>query len=243
MIHNQSDPVDCACVIHGDLYPWIYVEHLHRMIQRNTSRPVRFHVFTEPERPVSGDMIRHDLVTWPNIQGNRSGWWYKIQMFDPRHQLKTRLLYFDLDVLITSNLDWIWQLDHTKFWAIRDFKYLWNPDWNGLNSSVMLWNTERFWEIWQDFRQRDRDILIRQYRGDQDYLNDVIDRKDLEFLNPEWIKSWRWQCKDGGLDWPTRTYKRPGTGTSLESNTKIIVFHGRPKPHEIHDNVVHSTWQ
>jgi hypothetical protein len=166
-----------------------------------------------------------------------------MQMFDPVHQIKARLLYFDLDVIITGNIDWMWKLDPTKFCTVRDFKYLWKPEWAGLNSSIMLWDTERFWAIWQDFRQRDRDRLIRQYRGDQDYLNDIIDPTDLEFFDPNWVKSWRWQCNDGGLEWDTRTYKSPGTGTCLESSTKIIVFHGRPKPHEINDNVVHSIWR
>ena len=233
--------IDCACVIHGTAYDMIYVDRLYNMLQRNLTPKVRLHVFTEAGRVLNERMIKHNLIEWPGIQGHRKGWWYKMQMFDPSHNLG-RLLYFDLDVVIVRNIDWIWQLDPDYFWALKDFKYLWRPKWTGINSSVMCWDTQRFGWIWQRFCDNNLDITVRRYHGDQDFLSAVLPAQDLRYLDPEKIKSWRWQVKDGGLDFKTRHYATPGSGSSIDINTSVLIFHGKPNPHEIADPVIQSHW-
>jgi hypothetical protein len=69
----ELNTIDCACVIHGNLYPWEYVERLYHMIQTNLACPVRFHVFTEHDRPVPATMIKHILQDWPGIAGRKEG--------------------------------------------------------------------------------------------------------------------------------------------------------------------------
>jgi hypothetical protein len=234
--------IDCACVIHGDLYPWIYVERLYNMLTRNMQRSVRLHVFTEPERPVPPPMIRHDLYTWPGVGGRKKGWWYKLQMFDPRHQLGT-LLYFDLDVVIIRDITWITELDVTYFWALRDFKYLWKPKWQGVNTTVMWWNTPDFYDVWQDFSRRDIGSISRQWRGDQDYITDIIPAQRRRFIDPNTMSSWRWQIKDGGMDPNNRIYRRPDAGSIVPPDTHVMVFHGEPKPHAVQDPIIKSAWR
>lgn len=238
----MMDVIDCACVIHGNAYDWIYVERLKSMLQRNLTPQVRLHVFTENDRIVPPDMIKHNLIEWADIYGPKKGWWYKIQMFDPRHDLD-RLLYFDLDVVITGNIDWIWQLKPRYFWALKDFKYLWRPKWTGINSSVMSWNTKQFSWIWQRFQENNININVKRWHGDQDFLSAMIDPKDLRYLDPNKIISWRWQAKDGGLDFKTRKYADPNTGTKISEDVDILIFHGKPNPHEVHDPVVQQHWR
>lgn len=233
--------IDCACVIHGTAYDYIYVERLYNMLQRHLTPKVHLHVFTEDARSVGPKMIKHVLTEWPEIKGPKRGWWYKMQMFDPKHNLD-RLLYFDLDVVIVRNIDWIWQLKPDYFWAIRDFKYLWRPKWTGINSSVMCWDTQKFGWIWQRFHDNNLDITMRRYHGDQDFLSAVLPAQDLRYLDPEQIKSWRWQVKDGGLDFKTRLYAAPGTGSKIDINTSVLIFHGHPNPHEITDPAIQSHW-
>ena len=38
---NDNLPVDCACVIHGDVYSWKYVDVLYNMLKRNFSQEIR----------------------------------------------------------------------------------------------------------------------------------------------------------------------------------------------------------
>ena len=236
-----SSTIDCACVIHGTAYDWIYVERLYNMLKANSVPDIRLHVFTEPSRTVPAPYVKHELTEWPGIAGPRKSWWYKMQMFDPAHDLG-RVLYFDLDTVITKNIDWIWQLDEQYFWAIKDFKYLWRTTWTGINSSVMIWDAQKFAWIWDDFNSKNINATVKLFHGDQDYLNTVLDDKTRRFIDPEMIKSWRWQCKDGGMDMRTRQYQSPNAGTVVDPATAVIIFHGRPKPHEVVDPVIAQYW-
>lgn len=234
--------IDCACVIHGTAYEWEYVEKLYSMLSRNLSFPIRFHVFTEADREVPAHMIKHSLQPWAGIEGPRRAWWYKMQLFDPS-QFQGRMLYFDLDVIITGNLDWIIGADSKYFWTVRDFKYLWRPESQTLNSSVMYWDTEKFPHIWRQFSSQDISKIVAKYKGDQDYLSDVIDYKNLRFLDSDRVQSWRWQVQDGGLDFTTRTYARPNSGAIMSPTARILVCHGKPKPHTIKDMCVVEHWK
>lgn len=236
-----SGTVDVACVIHGKGYDWQYVENLYAMVIRNLIRPVRFHVFTEHDRSVPGHMIKHVLQEWDNISGPKKSWWYKMQVFDPAH-IQGRVLYLDLDLVLVRNIDWLFALDHSYFWAIKDFRYIWKPNWQGINSSIMLWDTVRYAWIWQDFAAKNVHATIKQFHGDQDYLNSIVNKKHLRFIDQDKVKSWRWQILDGGLDAGTKTYRRPGQGSHIDSTTSVVIFHGHPKPHEIQDAWLRSCW-
>lgn len=234
--------VDCACVIHGDYYDWQYVECLYNMLQANCSYEVRLHVYTESERPVPDHVIKHSLIKWPNISGPRRSWWYKMQLFDNRH-FSGQLLYLDLDTVIVGNIDWIWNLNTDHFCAVHDFRRLWKPNWIGINSSVMLWNTDQYHWIWEDFSNTDINSKIKQFHGDQDFLNHVIlHDTNFSYFDHAQIKSWRWQVLDGGLDPQTRRYHSPGKGAVIDPNTSIICFHGQPKPHESKDPTILRFW-
>jgi len=231
----------CSCVLHGNKYDWVYVDRLHSMIQRHSSDPVEFHVFTESHRTVPDWMIRHDLTPWPGISGPKKSWWYKMQMFDSQ-RIPGPMLYLDLDVIITKSLDWIWDLDPEKFWTIRDFRRLWRPQFFGINSSLMFWDTRKYHDVWEKFSQEDLVQLIGKYHGDQDYLDVVIDKQHVGFVDENIIKSWRWEVMNGGLDFRTRKYRNPDSPAQLDENTHLLVFHGSPKPHECTDPIVTKYW-
>jgi lipopolysaccharide biosynthesis glycosyltransferase len=237
---NTAQSINCVCVNHGTAYAWQYVDRLYGMLQRHLGN-IKFHVFTEKNRAVPEHMIKHDLQEWPGISGQKKAWWYKLQMFDA-DQLPGQNLYFDLDTVVIDDLSWILKLDSKYFWTIRDFRYLWKPQWQGLNSSLMYWNSTEFSWIWQDLCQRNIQAVSRQFRGDQDYLNALLHRDQIKFIDPCYVKSWRWQVHDGGLDASMNQYCRPGAGAVIPSNTKIIVFHGNPKPHNIQDSVILQHW-
>ena len=84
-VSDPEGPIDCACVIHGSGYDWIYVDRLYSMLSRHISRGIRLHVYTEPGRPVPPHMIRHDLQEWAGVSGRKQSWWYKMQLFNPAH--------------------------------------------------------------------------------------------------------------------------------------------------------------
>lgn len=246
MMKHQTDPrtgtVDCACVIHGDAYDWRYVENLYNMLNRNLTADVRMHVYTEHDRSVPPHMIKHILEQWPGISGPRKSWWYKLQLFNPGHH-RGNLLYFDLDTVICGNIDWIVSYPTDCLWTIRDFRYLQRSRHEGMNSSVMWWNTNQFDWLWKNISESDVPALTRRYAGDQDFLHASIDHNHKRYLPDNRVKSWRWQVLDGGYDFSTRRHRAPGTGARVDSDTSVLIFHGKPKPHQAQDPVVIEHWR
>ena len=238
---DDNLPIDCACVIHGDVYSWKYVDVLYSMLSRNLSRPIRMHVYTEHDREVPPHMIKHVLSEWPGIRGAKKSWWYKMQLFNPEHH-SGQLLYLDLDVVVVNQLDWILQLGHSTFWAIQDFRTLWRPTFQGINSSVMYWNVSKFAKIWTEFVKLDIKETSKQYAGDQDYLSKVIKPAQRRFFPAKSALSWRWQALDGGMHPYRRTYAQPGKGTEFDSDTSLLIFHGQPKPDQVADTVIKTHW-
>lgn len=239
---DRTGPIDVACLIHSNGYSWNYVERLFNMVVRNLSRPVRFHVYTEHDRSVPPHMIKHCLQEWPNVSGLRKSWWYKLQLFDTE-LFKGQLLYLDLDTVVVGKLDWITNL-HTKFfWAPKDFRSMWRPTHAGINSSVMWFDTRAYNYIWKDFAVRDLNHTMRAFHGDQDFISATVDQRLLRFFPPDSAISWRWQAKDGGMNFKNRLYLAPGTGTKFTNATSILIFHGSPKPHEVQDPVIQNFWQ
>jgi hypothetical protein len=234
--------IDCACVIHSSGYDWTYVDRLYNMLNRHISEGIRFHVYTEAERPVPSHMIKHNLTEWPGIAGPRKSWWYKMQLFNPEHHAGN-LLYLDLDMVLIRSIDWIRELNPSQFWSIRDFRYLQRPHLTTINSSMMWFNVAEFSTVWQQFVRGNIAQISRQFPGDQDYLAKNIDRGRQRFFDDRYFQSYRWQSLDGGFDFQRRRYYNPGAGVAVTGDTAAIVFHGRPNPHESQDPLIVQHWQ
>jgi hypothetical protein len=165
-----------------------------------------------------------------------------MQLFNTKH-VAGPLLYFDLDTVIVGNIDWILGKPLKYFHAVRDFKYLWSPNSTGINSSVMWWDTTQFADVWTRFASSDLSQIQLQYRGDQDFMSHTVPENQRRFFEIDRVKSWRWQCKDGGYDFKKRRHLTPGTGTLIDHTTKIMIFHGRPKPDQVQDLVILQHWR
>jgi hypothetical protein len=238
---TQIKTIDCACVLYGSAYSWAYVERLYNMLSRHLSPTVKLHVYTQADCAVPGHMIKHVLTEWPIAHASRA-WWYKIQLFNPTHH-SGPLLYFDLDTVIVDNIDWIWQHPTRYFWAVKDFKYLWRPTSTDINSSIMWWDTNQHRHVWDNFATQNLTQVMSQYRGDQDYISARIDYNQRRFFDTDKVKSWRWQCLDGGYNFDKKRHFKPGTGTKFDEQTSVLIFHGKPKPDQITDTVVLQHWQ
>jgi hypothetical protein len=238
---DTNDTLDCACLIHGTGYDWQYVETLYNMLTRNCTKKIRLHVYTEESRSVPEHMIKHVLKEWKGVSGPRLSWWYKMQMFNQEHH-SGPMLYFDLDVVIVRNIDWVTELPTRYFWAIKDFRYLWRGNHNGINSSIMWWDTRRFHHIWQEFANQNIDLIRKRYHGDQDYISAHVTDIERRNFDQKHTQSWRWEALDGGMNFTTRVYKRPNTGTTIGAETSVLIFHGNPKPHELTDPEIVKYW-
>ena len=234
--------IDCACVIHGTGYSWEYVEKLYSMLTRLIPSGMRFHVYTEHDRSVPPHMIKHILEEWPGISGPKKSWWYKMQLFNS-HLYNGDMLYFDLDVVLVREMDWVRDLPTDYFWSIRDFRYLQRSLVNTINSSVMWFNVGDFAWVWDDFVKQDINKITKQFPGDQDYISHVINHNKCRFFDNKYFQSYRWQVMDGGYDFQKRKHKAPGHGAKIDDETAVVVVHGKPKPHEVHDPKIRNLWK
>ena len=233
--------IHCACVIHDTKYDFSYVDKLYRGLCRNLTPRVILHVYTESNRPVPEPYVKHCLQEWPGIRGPKQSWWYKLQVFNPEHY-SGQLLYFDLDTVIVNNIDWIWQLSKENFWAVKDFKYLFRSKRVTLNSSVMWFNSSKHKYVYDNF---DRSIVKKhrtRYHGDQDYIHAQVCNDQLRYFDVDKIKSYKWQVKEGGYNFSTRKFYKPGEICWPTADTSILVFHGNPNPHEESHPIIKEHW-
>lgn len=242
MVKRTPGHIDCACVIHGNGYDWQYVEKLYNMLCRNLAAEVRMHVYTEHHRSVPPHMTKHILDDW-GITGPKRSWWYKMQLFNPAH-FTGDLLYLDLDVVIANSMNWVRDHSTDYLWTMRDFRYLQRRDTTTMNSSMMWFNVSRYSWIWDQFNKQELKSTISKYPGDQDYLSAVLlPGQQRRFFEDCFFESFRWQCLDGGYDFAKRRHLKPGSGVHIQPGTSVVVFHGSPKPAEVHDPLVKRLWQ
>ena len=81
------------------------------MVQRNLTVPFEFVCFTEDPTNINPD-IRIEPI--PLISGV-VGWWYKPLFFNPKLGLTGTILFFDLDVVVFKNIDYLFTYEPNKF--------------------------------------------------------------------------------------------------------------------------------
>lgn len=165
-----------ACVLvkgHVDFTPE-YVHRLHAMSRRWIARPFRFVCLTDQPEAM-GDGIEAIRIALPHDERGEplKGWWAKIALFSPLHDLGERVLYLDLDTLIVDAVDEI--VDYpADFALVPDGAPHFKPK-GGLavvkafNSSVMVWtrgDAETLWPLWHDWSP----AVAKVFHGDQDWI-------------------------------------------------------------------------
>lgn len=157
--------VTVACVKQGTLYGPDYVNILRAMVGRNLHKLHRFVCLTDD--PSGLDEGIETIALTENLPG----WWSKLELFKPG-QFEGRVLYLDLDVVVTGALDRLAETDGIiKDWHVP-----------GYNSSVMSWEAQTHSQAWSMFSRE----VMSDYRGDQDWLNDTM---KLPHFPDEWCIS------------------------------------------------------
>lgn len=229
------------CVKWGTLYGPEYVINLYNAAKRNSTKKFMFHVFTDNEDnlPRKPDWVFHRLPNW-NLGPNKA-WFYKMEMFSNKHGLVGRNLYMDLDIIVTGNLDPFWDYHPDEFVICQDFNRVYIKNYRGINSSVMAWRDNTLNHVYDSF-VTDRDRHVMKHRGDQDYLQEAI--KDRHLWPEQWAMSYRWEIWRGGIQGHRPSnYALEEHRSIVPPDCKLVVFHGRPKPHEIDEPLLRSLWK
>lgn len=208
--------LNVICVRVGHKYPVEYVYKLKNMVSLHLKQQHRFICLTDN----AGKLPGIDCVAAP-IQVADS--WCKIGLFAPQHRIierGDRCLYLDLDVVIVGSLDKLIEgkLERQKDadGTMQPCKDLWIvKDWHDpFNSSVMYWEHPQKSRIFGKFTRADMERL----RGDQNLIAELM--PDAKTFHSNDILS----------------YKFSGCNKKDEKpKCKIVLFHGKPKMHELPD--------
>lgn len=123
------------CLKSGTKYSYVFVNRLFNMVKRHLSCPFNFHCFTEDDRGID-PFIK--ILPLPNLDVDK--WWNKMVLFD-ESVVKGSGMFFDLDIVIQSNIDSLFAPDNCM-------KFLPTP-WIDLNqlSIDTIGNKQRFCSI------------------------------------------------------------------------------------------------
>lgn len=201
------------CLKYGSKYKAKYVNILFSMVNKNVTLPFNFFCITDDPTGIRKEV---NIIPLKLIE-DLTGWWYKLSVFKKGcYGIKGINLFLDLDIVIVNNID-------SFFTYSGSFCIL--EDWNSKPTS-RLWNSSifRFFsdyrtDIWEDFIIESKE-KIKKYYGDQNWLTEKI--QDPILWPSSWYASFKYDCFDRNklilLDKP--------------KDAKIIIFHGRPNPHE-----------
>ena len=205
---KERTPATVVCVKKGIKYGPDYVNRLRRMVQRNSCLEPRFVCFTDDDNGLDSSV---EILPLPDQDFD--GWWNKISLFrDDLPDIGRQILYFDLDVVLTGNIDEM--LTYDSDFVIMDNDYM-----PGFNTSVFLLKTGSRPEIRNSFTQS----IANQYQGDQDWV--AIMAPDAELWPFIWCVPYR-----------LRAVMAP------PPMTKVVVFSGHPNPEDYPSDWVYSYW-
>jgi hypothetical protein len=228
------------CVKWGPAYGPEYAINLYNGVKRYQDKNFAMHIFTDDAShlPTGKDWFIHHLPKW-NLPASRA-WWYKMEIFNRWHGITGRNLYVDLDVIVTGDMTEMWNYENSKFVICQDFNRVFAPNISQVNSSVMAWRDDSMDWLYQKFIA-DRDNIIRRLRGDQDYITEQVTARSI--WPREWAMSYRWEIWRGGhKNGRSSLYHSPDSVSVIPADCKLTVFHGRPKPHEITENILREKW-
>lgn len=210
--------IDVVCVLWGKKYTEDYVHILKSSVERNTTKDHRFICFS--------DKNIDNVITY-TLKGQYEGWWNKLQLFDKRSfDLNERVVYFDLDIVITDNIDWLFDYSgnmmgnenngvaNHKYEDVKQYE-------NKFMSATMAWNSTACQPIWDYFSSNEMNV-VNSFRGDGEFLDALLptNQRDLiQRVYPGKFKSYKYECYEDC------TEDKP-------KGTSIIDFHGEPNPYQ-----------
>jgi hypothetical protein len=216
-----NDLVNVLCMKWGNKYPADYVNRLYSMVARNMQRPFRFICLTEDSVGLVENIESFPLPELSVDLGGPERGWNKLAVFaEELYDLKGKVLCLDLDLIITGSLDDLFDYPG-EVMIIRDWI---KKDGTG-NSSVYRFEVGAHPEILSEFEASFEEIKAR-HRNEQEYLSSALMEKNaLVYWPDHWCRSFKRHCLKPLSFFIARD-------TEIPEDARVIVFHGKPDPHE-----------
>lgn len=227
-VHNSA-PLPMAnviCIKWGRYYTAEDANRLYRMVLRNTAaHAVRFYCFTEIAEGLEEGIIVKPLPAMKvPPEDNKYAYRKEAGLCDDdlgglRGQ---RVLFFDLDVVITGSLDEMIDFPQgDEFVIIND----WNTRGDRVGqASCYAWRVGTLGFVKHYFEQHPKAVVKRFGTASQEYLSSKVIEKwgKLNFWPQAWCRSFKVHALPV---WFLRRF----VPAKLPEGTKVLCFHGRPK--------------
>ena len=210
----------------GSRYGPEFVNRLYSSVKRHTTRKTKVYCFTDDKKHINKNVICKPLPKLKLPNAISSSPWRKMSIWQyPLYDLNGDVLFLDLDLIITGNMD--------RFFDYKPGYYCVIENWTQLgqnigNTSCFRLPVGKYKEIFEKF-EKNPIKYWKKYRIEQIYLSKQI--KDQIFWPNDWCKSFKHNLLP---KWPFRIWKP----AKLPKDTSIVAFTGKPDP----DDVVNGQW-
>lgn len=228
----MPEPVKIICLKWGTKYPAEYVNRLYRMVNKHLTIPFEFYCITENTEGLYPEVNVLDLI----LEEGLKGWWYKLQLFKlDFYGLSGQAMFLDLDVVITDNINSLFEVNPNEFVIIKDLQAG-----KIYNSSVFKLMLGTQTHVWDSFMQ-DKENIISRMHGDQDWISENVN--DAKIWPKGWVVSFKKECNSrdkhswGSIGRLLRSkgYCLPKGNAIPPEEAKIVYFHGKPDPDDVVD--------
>jgi len=207
-----------CCIRAGAAFAPAYVDILFDSVRRNLADGFEgdFTCFTDqPDEYAKGVIVRP-------LPADLPGWWSKLALHkDWLFPVGDRVIFLDLDTVITGRLDELAAYDG-PFATLKDF---YRPE--GLQSAVMAWAAGETVDIWRSYQAAG--CPQDDPGGDQAWI-ERCRLKSAVRLQDEFPNLFV-------------SYKADNLHRSPPAEASVVVFHGKPRPHEISTGWVPEVWK
>ena len=210
------------CMKWGTLYGPEYVNILDAMIKRNITVDYKFICFTDDPTGIHDHIETRPIPEIPLAEASPISGWRKIASLSPELGIEGTVLFLDVDLVITGNMDAFFEYEPGEFCCIEN----WSQKGRGIgNSSVYRYQADAHHDIFNYFCNNIEQVY-QDYVSEQEYLTKMVAKTQTVKWWPDTIcRSFKRHCMPKGI---MRYLKKP----QLPDDCRILVFHGPPKPTE-----------
>ncbi|MDP1708723.1 MAG: hypothetical protein Q8L89_06630 [Gammaproteobacteria bacterium] len=219
------------CLKWGDKYPADYVNKLYGMVSRNLSGDFRFVCLTDDRHGIRPEVEIKAMPAFDLPESLRRHPFRRMFIFQERlEDIKGDVLHLDLDLVVTGSLDGFFDYKPDLNFVVAEN---WTQPGQGIgNMSVFRFRVGALTKVWERFRP-DPMEMMRLYRNSQTFVCRTLGQ--VEFFPSEWCISFKHSIVPR---WPLNFVQTP----RLPENARIVVFTGKPDPHEAVVGVWPAKW-
>lgn len=212
----------------GNAYPSVYANRLAAALRRNGCEQ-RLICLTD-----NAEGLDPELVEARNFPAPSFSYWDKLWLFSWEHGIEDRLLYLDLDMVVTGDVRPFVDFDGLENTGAPEGLMATGSRFRPsrakqINSTLMSIPFGFGQKIWRRFT-RFRPWVTWRYGGDSRFVESVIGADTV-----------RWQTLFPGC---LLSYKRDvRNADALPEGAVFVSFHGKPDPDEVDDPIIREHWR